>query len=29
MQASDSWNKRFDQAVKTFDLDYNKNESCA
>ena len=28
-QLSCSWNKRFDQAVKTFDFDQNEDEPCA
>ena len=27
-QASRSWNKRFDQAIKTFDFDQNEDEPC-
>ena len=27
-QVSWSWNKRFDHAIKSFDLDENENEPC-
>ena len=27
-QISHSWNKCFDQAIKTFDLDQNEDEPC-
>ena len=27
-QASHSWNRHFDQAIKTFDFDQNEDEPC-
>ena len=27
-QASHSWNKRFDQTIKTFDFDQNEDDPC-